>query len=202
MNRWIRVSHAEFGSSSSSFVFGHRPNTAVHVITFILLFGAVAGLAWASMLLQQQVREHEAMREIEAAAARQLEAMKQHRVKRLVPASNHDPLRKRLAIVAAQINTPWPTIFDVLERGKSPKVAVMALEPVAQDGGIRLVLEGRSLEDLQEAAVLFANQNEIDRVKFVSHKVMEQLQNKPVRLTLDLAWRWSKIQPASPGASR
>lgn len=195
MNRLLSVVHAEFGSGSSRLVLGHRPNTAVRVITFILVFGAVAGLAWGFMRFQQQAREHEAMREIEAAASRQLESMRQHPVKRVSPASTHDPLRKRLAMVAAQINTPWPAIFDVLERGKSPKVAVIALEPVAQDGGMRLVLEGRSLEDVQEAAALLANQDEIERVKLVSHKVMEQHPNQPVRLTLDLAWRWAKMNP-------
>jgi len=202
MNRLLSVVHAEFGSGSSRLVFGHRPNTAVRVITFILVFGAVAGLAWGFMRFQQQAREHEAMREIEAAASRQLESMRQHPVKRVSPVSTHDPLRKRLAMVAAQINTPWPAIFDVLERGKSPKVAVIALEPVAQDGGMRLVLEGRSLEDVQEAADLLANQDEIERVKLVSHKVMEQHPNQPVRLTLDLAWRWAKMDPASLGVSR
>lgn len=155
-----------------------------------------AAAAWRAQ--QAQTLEHT------ATAARQAELARQGRqpadpagAPALSPAQ-----REAWSRIVAPLNTPWPDLMDALEAGTPDNVAVVAIEPDARQGRVRLQAEARDLDTLLAYAARLDAADAFAGVALVRHETNEQDPNRPVRLTLDARLRAPRLAArAVPAAS-
>lgn len=88
--------------------------------------------------------------------------------------------------LARQLDTPWPRLLDALEQSTPEDTALVAIEPDARRGGIRLQAESRTLDALLLYASTLKAAGPFDDVVLVKHETNEQDVARPVRLSLDV----------------
>lgn len=102
-----------------------------------------------------------------------------------------------------QLNTPWSALLDALESATPEDVAVVAIEPDARQGTIRLLVEARTLDMLLVYAGTLRALEQFDSVNLVKHETNDQDQNRPLRLSLDIRFKDRSVaQPAPAPVSR
>lgn len=89
------------------------------------------------------------------------------------------------ARVTQQLNTPWPAMFNALERAAHPEVALVAIEPDVRKSSVRITSEARTLDALLAHARQVATASPFQQVVLIRHEVNEQDALRPVRLHLD-----------------
>lgn len=89
--------------------------------------------------------------------------------------------------ITRHLNTPWATIFEVLERRTPQNVALLAIEPDASRQTVRLTAEARALEDLMHCAESLRADPAVRRILLIEHETNERDPTRPVRLTLELS---------------
>ncbi len=90
--------------------------------------------------------------------------------------------------VVKQLNTPWSRILSTLEAASVPEVALLSIEPQAQDARLRLVAEARTLASLLHYMDQLGKMPAVGRVTLVKHDTNERDEQRPVRLTADVYW--------------
>ncbi|RRS02410.1 hypothetical protein EIP75_20910 [Aquabacterium soli] len=90
--------------------------------------------------------------------------------------------------VVRQLNTPWSGILDTLEAASVPEVALLSIEPQAQEARLRLVAEARTLDSLLHYMDQLDRMPAVARVALVKHDTNERDEQRPVRLTADVYW--------------
>ncbi|MBI5279835.1 MAG: hypothetical protein HY854_25615 [Burkholderiales bacterium] len=84
-----------------------------------------------------------------------------------------------------QLNTPWPTLLDTLEERASPDVALVAIEPDARSGNVRIQAEAKSLGALLDYANGLATAPGVKTVRLLRHETHEQDPARPLRLSIE-----------------
>lgn len=104
------------------------------------------------------------------------------------------PPRERAAWVAlaAQLNTPWRALLDTLEASTPDDVALVAIEPDAGRGRVRIVAEAATLDPLLAYAARLRETPLTDDMRLVRHEANDRPPTPSVRLHLELRLR-SKI---------
>jgi nitrate reductase NapAB chaperone NapD len=90
--------------------------------------------------------------------------------------------------VVRQLNTPWETIFEALESSSQDDVSLLSVEPSAQEGKIRLVVEARALSSLFAYMTRLSSAPGVLRVALVKHDTNERDTSRPLRMTADAYW--------------
>jgi Tfp pilus assembly protein PilN len=180
--------------ASPAWLAGHVPRAAgmapVALAVAFVGLGAVAWQAWDT--------------EAELATARQALQAAQRPNTSPLPSTERTPAtltpaqRTAWTQMARQLNTPWSALLDALEASLPDEVALVAIEPDASQGTVRLQVEAKSLDTLLAYArelrsiPLFAN------VDLVKHETNEQDVNRPVRLGLNIRLRAGQAAPSEP----
>lgn len=94
--------------------------------------------------------------------------------------------------IARQLNTPWATIFAVLERHTASTVALIAIEPDSNRGSVRVTAEGRSLQHLMAYAAHLREDRAVARVTPLEHDTAVQEPGAPLRMVLEFSFEPSQ----------
>lgn len=113
------------------------------------------------------------------------------------------PSPARLAALARSthhLNVPWATILDELERHATKDIALLAIDPDAVQGRVRLDFEARRLQSLVDFAERLNSSPGFERVALSKHEIIERDPARPVRMSLEikLARSGQKVDTGGP----
>ena len=170
-------------------LFGHQGAWPLRGLAGVLLVGSALLLAWELSELAREHRRHdEAVQALQAAQAALKPAVSV--AKRPPPRLNASQAR-RLDGIIQQLNTPWTTVLDGLERHTRPDIGVTLMEPDASKATIRIQAEAKSIDSLLGYAQGFAQDPAFGGVLLQQHETNEQDPNRPARLGFEV-----RLKPA------
>lgn len=177
-------------------LFGHRSAWWSRGFAGVLFIGAALLVAWElSELARAQLRHDEALQALQAAQA----ALKPVAAvaKRPPPRLNASQAR-RLDDIIQQLNTPWTTVLNGLERHTHPDIGVTLMEPDVKKATIRIQAEAKSIDSLLGYADGFARDPAFGGVLLQQHETNEQDPNRPARLGFEVRLKPAPL-PAGAG---
>lgn len=167
-----------FVPSAQAWLFGHAAGPWLRGLVCALLTGAALLLAAgaAASAMQRQAlaaqREAAAMRPRSAAAAKAAAGAAAAAATPVLSAAD----LTRINRVVRSLNTPWAQIFQALEAQSSPHVAVLALDSDADQGAVRVLTEGPSLDRLLAHAQQLQNATPFVRTQLLRIEAPDSLQ--------------------------
>lgn len=151
------------------------------VAALLVAAAAAAGVGWEWMLVRQQLDATRSA--IETSASRQ-------RAGTVYKTSSLRPEAVRAwNQVVRHLNTPWSGLLRALEATTPAEIALVSIEPDAQQGGIRLQAEARSLDRLLNYAQQLEAHDLFSSVSLLKHETNEQDPLRPVRMTIAIRLR-------------
>ena len=90
--------------------------------------------------------------------------------------------------IVLELNLPWKELFEAIESYPKDDVAVLAIEPDAQKGFVRINAEAKSLDSLLAYIAYLQKIPLFKDVELVNHQIQEQDPQQPVRFMLQAAW--------------
>jgi hypothetical protein len=96
-----------------------------------------------------------------------------------------------------RLNVPWQDLLDQLERAETRDVSLLAIEPDAQRGVVRLTAEAAGPDGMVDYVAGLARQPAFAGVVIRKHQLDQQSPYQPLRFMVELSWR-----PADAEASR
>jgi len=100
-----------------------------------------------------------------------------------------DEEAKRVEAVLRQLALPWGAIIESVEGATSADVALLQLQPDAQQRQLRLGAEARSRQAMLEYLRRLAAARGLGEVHVVSHQVQLEEPHQPVRFTVQASLR-------------
>ncbi len=162
-------------------------------ILWIALLGSITLLSWLVVDLAAVQAERERLAadtsQVDEKIASALGTPKS-KASGAQPSSIDRETRRGLNRMIGQLNTPWPSILDALERATPPHIALLRIEP---EGGSTIAIEAEAKEiDLVVAyAGDLAHQGVFGDVRLQRHITNDRDPNRPARLTFSIALRES-----------
>ena len=77
---------------------------------------------------------------------------------------------KQWQAAVMQLNLPWPAMFASLEEAQSPHISMLAIEPDARAGWVRVTALARNSNDLQDYVRKLQHTQGLDHVLLESYK--------------------------------
>jgi Tfp pilus assembly protein PilN len=100
-----------------------------------------------------------------------------------------DEEAKRVEAVLRQLALPWGTIIESVEDASTADVALLQLQPDAQQRQLRLGAEARSQQAMLEYLQRLAAARGLAEVHVISHQVRAEDPQHPVRFTVQASLR-------------
>lgn len=95
---------------------------------------------------------------------------------------------KQANAVILALSLPWKELFEAFEASRMNEVAVLAVEPDAQKGMVRITAEAKKLESMLDYSSSLQKIALFREVLIVSHQIQDQDPEQPIRFTLQAAW--------------
>lgn len=86
--------------------------------------------------------------------------------------------------IAKQLTLPWGDLFDAVETAATTKVALVALQPDAEQEVVRITAETRNLDDALAFVRRLQETRRLSGVYLASHQVQAQDPQHPVRFVV------------------
>jgi len=90
--------------------------------------------------------------------------------------------------VILALSLPWKELFEALEASQTNEVAVLAIEPNAQKGVVRISAEAKKLESMLNYVASLQKIALFREVLILNHQIQDQDPEKPIRFVLQAAW--------------
>lgn len=87
-----------------------------------------------------------------------------------------------------RMTLPWEDLFQALEKVDVETIRLIAIEPDAQKGGVRITAEADLLDDMLNYVRDLGRQAVLRDVFVVSHEVRDEDPDVPIRFTLTANW--------------
>lgn len=87
-----------------------------------------------------------------------------------------------------QLNLPWRALHDAIQAGTPPGVALLALEPDAKKGRVRISAEARDSDAMIACVDSLRRSGWFGAVALLRHEIDEQDPNRPIRFQVDARW--------------
>lgn len=157
------------------------PLKVAAILTIIVIIAGAAAVAWQCLEVfsasrQERERTSEVQQRLERLQTQWSKPVQLHSKEQLAEYNR----------VTRTLNTPWATIFALLERRIPRDIALISIEPDAARRLVRLQAEARTLDDLMECAESLRKDSAVARVLPLQHETNEQDPSRPVRLTFEL----------------
>lgn len=91
--------------------------------------------------------------------------------------------------VVRALAVPWTPLFDAVDSAGAPGIALLALEPDARKGTVRIIGEARDLEVLLAYVDQLAQREVFASVLLERHQVQRDVAEKPLRFSLVARWK-------------
>lgn len=90
--------------------------------------------------------------------------------------------------VAQELSRPWDALFRALENAKTEDVALLAIEPDATKGMVRITGEARQRQAMLDYIARLDKEAVLQDVFLVEHQIQQQVAEKPIRFSLAALW--------------
>ncbi len=111
------------------------------------------------------------------------------RAVRALPPQRLDDQVKMAESVVRQLTLPWGPVISVLERASSPDVALLQLQPDADQRLLRLSGEARNREAMFDYLRRLSSADRLSEVHLVSHQVRQEDPQRPIQFSVQAALR-------------
>lgn len=88
-----------------------------------------------------------------------------------------------------QLNLPWQKLFDAMERNRSDRISLLALEPDASNRILRIQAEAKAADDMVDFVEALQKDALFHSASLIRHEINESDRNKPYRFTLEARWQ-------------
>ncbi|MFN7085526.1 MAG: hypothetical protein ACK4N4_02725 [Burkholderiales bacterium] len=108
---------------------------------------------------------------------------------RPIPREKRDEQLKNAEAVVRQLALPWATWIRTLEEAATQDVALLQLQPDAQQRLLRIAAEARHQEAMFEYLRRLANAKALSNVHLVSHQIQLDDPQRPLRFSVQASFR-------------
>ena len=144
-------------------------------------------LALAGVLVgRYRDAQHEVLR-VEAASG-----LTQERPVRAVPRERLDDEARAAEAVVRQLTLPWAALLGAIEQSATREVAILQLQPDAEQRLVRLLAEARHREAMFEYLRRLSSARALADVHLVSHQVQQNDPQHPIQFAVQAAIREAK----------
>jgi hypothetical protein len=95
---------------------------------------------------------------------------------------------KRANGVARELARRWDSVFAAIEAARDPEVALLAIEPDASKGIVRLTAESKNKNAMLRYLTRLQDQQPLQRVLLENHEVRTEEPERPVRFVVSGQW--------------
>ncbi len=106
-----------------------------------------------------------------------------------VPAERLDEQVKAAETAVRQLTLPWATLIEVLESAAVADVAVLQVQPEAQQALLRLTAEARNRGAMLQYVRNLAATDALNNVHFLNHQVQLDDPQKPLQFSIQAAFK-------------
>lgn len=96
---------------------------------------------------------------------------------------------KQANAIIFELNLPWKELFEAFEVTQNTDIAVLAIEPDAQKGLVRISGEAKSLDSVAAYLDYLQKIPLFKDVALLNHQIQQQDPQHPVRFMLQATWR-------------
>ncbi len=146
----------------------------------------LAGLAAAALLAAGQQRLAAEKARLEAELGR-LAAHGHAGARSASPAEKPGDAVARANAIAYELARRWDRVFLAIETAVAPQVALLAIEPDARKGLVRITAEAKAKNDMLDYVASLQAAAPLERVVLERHQVLVDTAQRPVRFVV-LAW--------------
>ncbi|HMC13339.1 MAG TPA: PilN domain-containing protein [Gallionellaceae bacterium] len=149
-----------------------------------------AGLAWMLIVVWYYQEENGKISDQEtlAASVRNISAFRVSAASAEGDAEQVSQEIKQANAVILELGLPWKELFEAFESSQKKNVAVLAIEPDAQKGLVRISGEAKSLDSLPDYLAYLQKVPLFQDVVLLNHQIQDQDPQKPARFMLQAAW--------------
>jgi len=140
-------------------------------------------LALGAVVEYQKVRQR--LHELDAAEA----LLGGARPARVLPRERLDAEMKSAQATVRQLTLPWAQLIDSLERAATAEVAVLHIQPDAQNRVLRVSAEARREGPMLEYLRRLEATGSFAEVHLVSHQVREDVPARPIHFSVQASFR-------------
>lgn len=105
------------------------------------------------------------------------------------PRERAEERMKNARATARQLALPWPELIESLERSAMKEIALLHIQPDAQQRLLRLTAEARSQELMMEYLRRLNDAGGFAEVHLLSHQVREEDPLRPIQFSLQASFR-------------
>src|SRR5207248_1253178 len=106
------------------------------------------------------------------------------RTARALPKERLDEQAKNAEAVVRQLTLPWGSLVGAIEQAATRDVAILQLQPDAEQRVLRLTAEARNRDAMFEYLKRLGAARELTNVVLVSHQVQRDEPQQPIRLSV------------------
>ena len=113
----------------------------------------------------------------------------ERRAKRVVPRERLEEEAKSAEAVVRQLTLPWASLVETIEEAATRDVAILQLQPDAQQRLLRLSAEARNQEAMLEYLRRLVSGSALTDVHVVSHQVQMEDPQRPIQFSVQASLR-------------
>ena len=87
-----------------------------------------------------------------------------------------------------KLTVPWETLFTALESTRGDRIALLAMEPDARKGQVRIIAEAKAANDMLDYLRRLGSESAFRGVVLINHQVQQQDSERPLRFSLAVNW--------------
>lgn len=106
-----------------------------------------------------------------------------------IPRERLDAEMKSAQATVRQLTLPWAQLIDSLERASTKEVAVLHIQPDAQNRLVRVTAEARAQEPMLEYLRRLGSTGSFAEVHLISHQVREDDPARPIQFSVQASFR-------------
>jgi type II secretory pathway pseudopilin PulG len=96
---------------------------------------------------------------------------------------------RRANEVIVQLDLPWGPLFEAVEGASHEQVALLGIQPDAQNRTLSLAAEAKDMSGAVAYVKRLGNEAIFSDTHIVNHQVQEQDPDKPLRFSVQAVWR-------------
>jgi hypothetical protein len=163
------------------FIKPRRRPRALGLAVLVLSLGVAGGLVVKYKEAQERLHA------LEASAA----LLSTSRPTRVIPREKLDGEMKSAQATVRQLTLPWAQLIDSLERASLKEVAVLNIQPDAQNRLLRVTAEARAEERMLEYLRRLSATGSFAEVHLINHQVREDDPQRPIQFSVQASFRSS-----------
>ena len=137
------------------------------------------------------VRYRDAQTEVERIEAAKGLLATERRAPKAVPKARLDEQIKNAEAVVRQLTLPWAALIHALEEAATPDVAILQLQPEAQQRQVRITAEARHQEAMIAYLRRLAGARALYNVHLVSHEVQLDHPQRPIQFAVQAGFTFT-----------